>query len=845
MKLFSKYLFLTLAFTLLFSGLSAANLNAKAVGQFADGRQIIFGTQDKYALNGRIIDPNDEPIAGAKVTAQGKFGGAEIQIITDTSGNFQFVNLPAGDYQIKVEASGFSTVLREVSVKNNAAGNLEIALPVGNITEEVTVTATRTQVSTEETAVPVSVVGREEIERKAVNTIGDVFRTLPGTSTVNEGAFQVRPRIRGLDSSRVLILVDGERLNNSRTSTGMSGVEIGLVETSQIETLEVVRGSGSVLYGTDALAGTINIITRDTPARRENGFRFGGTLDTFYTSNENGRRGNLAINGSNKFFAFRIAQSLERFGNYFTGKADGVVPNDVITSGLATAEGEVLNSQSHGGNTQATGRFFINDKNTLRLNYERRRAADIGSPTLVGVFNAFFPFSNRDKFSARYDTVNLTEQLARVSVSGYYQTQFRNFTNILTVPPVPPFFPGQYQFSETVTDTKTSGFDLQTDWTLGSRNNLTAGASFFRDTNSDRRLIITSTTSFSPNRAINTSRSVPDASLTNFAVFAQDEFRLTNRLKLIGGFRVDTFRTNAEPTTGFAIPPTFTPSQIEDLNLQGLTSGLRVKTTAVTGDFGAVFRATESVILSARIGRSFRVPNIFERFFTDFGSVGGFVVGNPNLEPESGINFDTSVKIRHSRFAAALTYFNNYYNNFLSTQTALNRNGLPITIPNGTRPRIPVSQTVNVAKARIQGFEAELEVPIRISFGYLTPNGNFSYLRGDNLTFDRPLDFISPYRTNAGVRWQNFAKNYFADYTARIVGKQSRLSSTFLTANGGAEPGFITHSLSGGYYFRRERFNFNVNVGVSNLFNRSYNEQFVFAPARGRSFTIGTSWEIK
>jgi len=322
MKLFSKLLFLPV-FIFLFSNVATANLISA---------EKTLVTQDEYVLSGRITDPNGEPIAGAKVTAQGKSGGAEIQIITDASGVFRFENMPTGDYKIKVEANGFSAVLREVALKNSVVANLEIALPVGTITEEVTVTATRTQVSTEDTAVPVSVVGREEIERKAINTVGDVFRTLPGTSTVNEGAFQVRPRIRGLDSNRVLILIDGERLNNSRTSTGQSGVESGLVETSQIETLEVVRGSGSVLYGTDALAGTINIITRDTPARRENGFRFGGTLDTFYSSNENGRRGNLAVNGSNKFFAFRIAQSLERFDNYFTGKTDGTVPQDVINS---------------------------------------------------------------------------------------------------------------------------------------------------------------------------------------------------------------------------------------------------------------------------------------------------------------------------------------------------------------------------------------------------------------------------------------------------------------------------------------------------------------------------------
>jgi outer membrane receptor protein involved in Fe transport len=799
----------------------------------------IFAQNSSDQLEVLVKDGNNAAVSGATVVLRNNRTTLQKSGITNVDGSFRFENLPVGEYRIRVEAKGFSIVEREVSVSGNAPNSLEIALSIAAISEDVTVTATRTQISTTETAVPVSVVEREEIERKAVNTIGDVFRTLPGTSTVNEGAFQVRPRIRGLDSNRVLILVDGERLNNSRTSTGQSGVEIGLVETSQIETLEVVRGSGSVLYGTDALAGTINIITRYTPARRENGFRFGATLDTFYTSNENGRRGNLAFNGSNKFFAFRVAQSLERFDNYFTGNLDGRTIDGV------TADGEVLNSQSHGSNTQATGRFFINDTNILRLNYERRRAANIGSPTLVGVFNAFFPFSNRDKFSARYDTVNLTKELSRVSVSGYYQTQYRNFTNILTVPPVPPFFPGQYQFSVTVTDTKTSGFDLQTDWTLGSRNNLTAGASFFRDANSDRRFIERRARPFTPVLSQDRSRSVPDASLTNFAGFAQNEFRLNSRLKLVGGFRVDTFRTKAEPTDGFAIPPTFTANQIEDLGLQGLTSGLQVKNTAFTGDFGTVFRVTEVVILSARIGRSFRTPNIFERFFTDFGSVGGFIVGNPNLKAESGINFDASVKIRTSRFASGFTYFNNYYENFLSTVTALDRNGIPVTIPRGNLPPIPVSQTQNIARARIQGFEAEFEAPVRISFGLLTPNGNFSYLRGDNLTTGTPLDFISPYRTNIGVRWQNFGKNYFADYTARIVGKQNRLSPAFLTSNGGAEPGFVTHNLSGGYYFRRERFNFSVNVGVSNLFNRLYSEQFVFAPARGRSFTIGTSWEIK
>jgi len=793
-------------------------------------------TAQSAAVRGRVHDMANAPVAGATVILRNKITRAERLVVSDDEGRFTF-DAPADPsaFEIVVSATGFGRSVVQLS----AGSDVIVTLDPAQISERVTITATRTEMTTGDTAVPVSVIGREEIERKNVNTIGDIFRTLPGTSTTNEGAFQVRPRIRGLESNRVLIIVDGERLNNSRTSA-QSGIETGLVETSQIETVEVVRGSGSVLYGTDALAGTINIITRDTPTRRDGGFRLGGVLNTYFSSNETGRRANLEVNGSNNWFVFRAAQSLERFNNYFTGDPSATNVARLRGDDLQiTDEGEVLNSQSHGGNNQATLRFFINDTNTIKLNYERRRGANIGSaglagantgvPGMTGVFNGFFPFSERDKFNVRYDVAGLTDNLQRITAKAFYQTQYRNFTNILTVP-------GFRQFSETITDTKTSGFDLQTDWTFG-RHNIVAGGSWFRDQNTDRRLTIQTAGPFTSTR---NTRSVPDASLSNVAFFVQDDFRVTSRLRLTGGFRYDRFQTSSEPTQNFGIDPRLTQQQVAQLGLTGLPEGLDVRNSAITGDFGAVFTLTRNVNLSARIGRSFRTPNISERFFTDAASAEGFLVGNPSLMPETGINFDTSAKFGSSRFTGSVTYFNNYFKNFLSTQFA------DIRIPQGPGRFLDVYQTRNVRTARIQGFEVEVEAPFKISVGYLTPYGNFSFLRGDDLGENEPLDFISPFRTNVGFRWQNFGKSYYFDYNARIVGKQSRLSEGYLIpVNDGPEPGFVTHNIGGGYYHRRERMNFSINAGISNLFERFYSEQFTFAPARGRSFTIGTTIEFK
>jgi hemoglobin/transferrin/lactoferrin receptor protein len=805
-------------------------------------------------IEGVVADSAGMPIPGATVVLRNKSTRAERTTNTNAEGAFSFDTGCNDPCEVVVKANGFASKSVDVSSPGTA---MNITVDPQPIKEAVTVTAARAEILTSETAIPVSVVDREEIDRKGVNTISDIFRTLPGASTVNEGAFQVRPRIRGLDSNRVLILVDGERLNNGRTTTSQSGVETGLVESSQIETVEVLRGSGSVLYGTDALAGTINIITRDTPPRREGGFRFGGALDTFYTSNENGRRGTLSVNGSNKFFAFRIAQSMERFDNYSAGSSNSGERS--YLRGLdeqITDDNEILNSQSHSSNSQATMRFFLNDNNTLKVNYERRRGGNIGSAglagantglsDLVGVFNAFFPFNNRDKFNIRYDIAALSENLQRISAKAFYQTQYRNFTNILTIPPVLPFFPGLYQFSETVTDTKTTGFDLQTDWLFG-RHNIVAGASWFRDENTDRRLVIQSSTSFSTNRTFRNSRSVPDASLSNLGFFAQDDYRVTSKLRLTGGVRFDRFATAAEPTTEFALDPRFTQEQIEQLGLTGLADGLNVSYTSVTGDIGAVYSLTRNVNLSARLGRSFRTPNISERFFTDPGSVEGFLVGNPGLDPETGINFDGSVKVSTSRFRASATYFNNYFKNFLATEFTGVQLPQPPPPPGAPpRPPVDVYQTRNIRTARIRGFEAELEAPFKIKLGYLTPYGNFSYLHGDNITDGEPLDFISPVRTNAGFSWQNFGKSYYFDYNVRIIGEQKRLSQAYRNANHvTSEPGFVTHNLGGGYYLRRERFDFNVHLGVSNLLNKFYSEQFVLAPARGRSFTIGTTLSIK
>ena len=106
---------------------------------------------------------------------------------------------------------------------------------------------------------------------------------------VGNGPFGVRPRLRGLDSTRLLVLVDGERLNTARQATDRTGAEVGLVSPDSISRMEVVNGAGTLMYGSDALAGTINIITNEPTFTPQLEWLYG--FNGFYSTNENGMRG--------------------------------------------------------------------------------------------------------------------------------------------------------------------------------------------------------------------------------------------------------------------------------------------------------------------------------------------------------------------------------------------------------------------------------------------------------------------------------------------------------------------------------------------------------------------------
>ncbi|MBF8294716.1 MAG: Iron complex outer rane receptor protein [Bacteroidetes bacterium] len=237
---------------------------------------VAFGQSRQGTIAGTVKDAETrQPVVGANVTLRGSFIGAA----TDAKGTFRLARIPVGSHAVIVSMLGYQRETVEgVTVVPDEVRTLDISVrPVPLQSEPVIITASRREQSLQEVPVSVATVTARMIAERNNITLDDALRYVPG---VNMLADQVNIRgssgySRGI-GSRVLVLLDG--LPYITGDTGEINWET--IPMFEVDRLEVVKGAGSALYGSSALGGVINVITRETPSTPELRFRaFSGLYD--------------------------------------------------------------------------------------------------------------------------------------------------------------------------------------------------------------------------------------------------------------------------------------------------------------------------------------------------------------------------------------------------------------------------------------------------------------------------------------------------------------------------------------------------------------------------------------
>src|SRR5216117_2173758 len=250
-------------------------------------------------VTGRVVDNGGQavPQAIVEITELGR------SVTATDAGAFR-IELAPGRYTLAVRRHGFAPAVREISVgAGQAAPVLEIVLvPSAFRLEPVTVTATRQALASENSPLPASALAGDELRQTEGVSLAQVVEALPGARTISTGAQIGKPVIRGFSGPRVLVLENGSRLEDY----SWSDEDGPSVETAFVRRVELIRGPASVLYGSDAVGGVINVIPDELPdAAGGSGFMHTGFALTGASNNIEVGAG-ARVEGARGNFGWRV-----------------------------------------------------------------------------------------------------------------------------------------------------------------------------------------------------------------------------------------------------------------------------------------------------------------------------------------------------------------------------------------------------------------------------------------------------------------------------------------------------------------------------------------------------------
>jgi len=302
----------------------------------------LAGPAPAGTITGRVTDSAGPPLAAVRIEVV----EMNRSTVTAENGTYRLVNLPTGSYAITFTAIGYRPAVRRVTV---ADGDLVLDVVLVRSVVEIApiqVTASPLATTSLTSPQPVSVLSGEDLRLGQRASLGAMLETQAGVRNFSTGSGIGKPVIRGLSSNRVLVLADGQRLENQQW-----GDEHGPnLETADAGRIEVIRGPASVLYGSDALGGVINVIPRPLPdASGRAGFMRSG-LNIGYNSNNREPEGSLFLEGASGGFGFRASGSGRRSDDVRT-------PGGLLSNSANESVGGSATAGLRGGWGSLTGSF--------------------------------------------------------------------------------------------------------------------------------------------------------------------------------------------------------------------------------------------------------------------------------------------------------------------------------------------------------------------------------------------------------------------------------------------------------------------------------------------------------
>ncbi|WP_026450071.1 TonB-dependent receptor [Aequorivita capsosiphonis] len=547
------------------------------------------------SLNGTITSKNlNQPVSATIYIPQLEKG-----TVADFDGNYQLNNIPDGNYNVIFSSLGFATVSKKIAFSKDKSIIENIEMDESAVEMEEVIVSTPFHKLQSENIMKVERISTKDLSSSGAVTLADGIKNIAGVDIISTGTGIGKPVIRGLSSNRVLTYTQGVRLENQQF-----GDEHGLgVNDSGIESVEVIKGPASLLYGSDALGGVLYL----NPEKFAISGETHGDLNSSYFSNTLGSSTNIGIKTSGEKLKFLARGSYSSFSDYDTG-----------------ADYRVTNSRFNEKDLK-TGLQYLGSKfkSTLRYNYNR---SNIGIPEEIGEQTRSkdleLPFQEIDNHILSFDnTIFLNKSTLDIKL-GYLFNDRREF--------------------EEEADTAALRMKLST-FNYDVKYNLPQLGRF--------ETIIGLQGMFQNNKNTGEEILIPNANTTDVGLLATSHYHL-EKLDLQAGIRFDARKIESDAARN--------PSD-EDYIPQ-----LNKTFTSFTAALGAKMDLFKNLSVRVNMASGFRAPNLAELTSNGIHEgTNRYERGNQNLTNEQNFQTDISLEYRNKHIEFFANGFYNAVNDYI------------------------------------------------------------------------------------------------------------------------------------------------------------------------------------
>ncbi len=718
----------------------------------------------------------------------------QIGAVTNDKGYFQITNMPIGNLHLIIEHIGYHTHRLTLSLRAGEVKKINVKLSPKTIPlQGVTFTANRTLESVFRSHQSVTIASRDKIESRTSPNTADALREIAGVLVQKTTAGHGAPIIRGMIGKDVLLLYNSIRLNKPTFRFGANQY-MNTINAEILERIEVVKGPGSVMYGSDAIGGLVNMIPF-FPTDGYSDHPFQNLVSLRYGSADRSRLANAVITHQLSNFFLLANFGMKKFGDLTAGKDVG----KQIPTGYKEWDGNFkLN-------------YFFNPQTQLEWD-------------LLTVVQTHVP--RYDKYVTgqyqKYEYALQSRFLAAVTlhhqpISKSWLNKLRwNFSFQFEEEKIEQQKAGKNYEIQNNNELTTWGSYLQMNSLLPGNHVLTYGYELYFDRVHSLRYK-------KSDRSLESLRpTFPDGS-TYFSsgIFLNDQWIIRPDFDITIGLRWSQIMLSSNLGDPFG--------NFEDRN------------SDFTGTIGFSYQVLRWFNVIATYARGFRAPNFNDTVVLKVSNA-GMDAPSPGLKPEKSHNFELGVKWNQANFTGSFFVFYNQLKDLIDRYKG-SYLGLTFFDEDGDGVRdadeVDIYQKHNAGIAYITGWEASSNFRVNQNWEI---HGFIFWTYGQNKTLNEPMSRIPPLMGMISLKFLP-SPGFQMEAFIRAAGKQSRLSTRDKDDSRipeGGTPGWKTFNLRCRYLWRE---NWSFHVTVENIFDETYKEHGSGVYSAGRNFVISLRFQ--